>query len=102
MKMGESLFTLLQHIQRLPTPPPIADTLQICDHDQYRVVLLRHLSRINSVDEFYNSDIFLTNDGGKSPQHSLSYILDGDTTLEENSAQTAGEDSYSTGTNDLI
>lgn len=98
MKMGESLFTLLQHIHKLPTPPPIADTLQICDHDQYRVVLLRHLSRINSVNEFYNSDIFLTNDGGK---HSLSYILGDDTTLEENSAQTAGEDSYSTGTNDL-
>lgn len=100
--MGESLFTLLQHMYKLPTPPPIADTLQICDHDQYRVILLRHLSRINNVNEFYNSGIFLTNDGGKSSRHSLSYILDGDTTLEENSAQTAGEDSYtSTGTNDL-
>ncbi|CAB4440049.1 unnamed protein product [Rhizophagus irregularis] len=67
-----------------------ADTLQICDHDQYRVVLLRHLSRINNVNEFCNSSIFLTNDGGKSSRHSLSYILDGDTTLKENSAQTAG------------
>ncbi|CAB4404502.1 unnamed protein product [Rhizophagus irregularis] len=74
MKMGESLFTLLQHIHKLPTPPPIADTLQICDHDQYRVVLLRHLSRINNVNEFCNSSIFLTNDGG----HSLSYILNND------------------------
>ncbi|GBC11831.2 hypothetical protein GLOIN_2v1790432 [Rhizophagus irregularis DAOM 181602=DAOM 197198] len=90
MKMGESLFTLLQHIHKLPTPPPIADTLQICDHDQYRVVLLRHLSRINNVNEFCNSSIFLTNDGGKSSRHLLSYILDGDTTLKENSAQTAG------------
>ncbi|EXX68018.1 hypothetical protein RirG_108930 [Rhizophagus irregularis DAOM 197198w] len=90
MKMGESLFTLLQHIHKLSTPPPIADTLQICDHDQYRVVLLRHLSRINNVNEFCNSSIFLTNDGGKSSRHSLSYILDGDTTLKENSAQTAG------------
>ncbi|CAB4378421.1 unnamed protein product [Rhizophagus irregularis] len=72
--MGESLFTLLQHIHKLPTPPPIADTLQICDHDQYRVVLLRHLSRINNVNEFCNSSIFLTNDGG----HSLSYILNND------------------------
>ncbi|CAB4402444.1 unnamed protein product [Rhizophagus irregularis] len=90
MKMEESLFTLLQHIHKLPTPSPIADTLQICDHDQYRVVLLRHLSRINNVNEFCNSSIFLTNDGGKSSRHSLSYILDGDTTLKENSVQTAG------------
>ncbi|CAB4495802.1 unnamed protein product [Rhizophagus irregularis] len=60
MMMGESLFTLLQHIHKLPTPPPIADT------------------------------IFLTNDGGKSSQHLLSYILDGNTTLKENNAQTAG------------
>ncbi|PKC59010.1 hypothetical protein RhiirA1_470077, partial [Rhizophagus irregularis] len=90
IKMGESLFTLLQHIHKLPTPPPIADTLQICDHDQYRVVLLRHLSRINNVNEFCNSSIFLTNDGGKSSQHLLSYILDGNTTLKENNAQTAG------------
>ncbi|CAB5395991.1 unnamed protein product [Rhizophagus irregularis] len=69
MKMGESLFTLLQHIHKLPTPPPIADTLQICDHDQYRVVLLRHLSRINNVNEFCNSSIFLTNDGVSTSSH---------------------------------
>ncbi|GBC34464.2 hypothetical protein GLOIN_2v1790542 [Rhizophagus irregularis DAOM 181602=DAOM 197198] len=70
MMMGESLFTLLQHIHKLPTPPPIADT-------------------INNVNEFCNSSIFLTNDGGKSSQHLLSYILDGNTTLKENNAQTA-------------
>ncbi|POG58309.1 hypothetical protein GLOIN_2v1790542 [Rhizophagus irregularis DAOM 181602=DAOM 197198] len=44
---------------------------------------------INNVNEFCNSSIFLTNDGGKSSQHLLSYILDGNTTLKENNAQTA-------------
>ncbi|GES82429.1 hypothetical protein GLOIN_2v1790542 [Rhizophagus clarus] len=49
---------------------------------------------INNINEFYNSGIFLTNDSGKSSQYLLSYILNDDITLEENSAQIAGEDSY--------
>ncbi|GES82491.1 hypothetical protein GLOIN_2v1790432 [Rhizophagus clarus] len=71
VKMGESLFTLLQHIHKLLTPSLIADM-------------------INNINKFYNSGIFLINDGGKSSQYLLSYILNDDITLEKNSAQIAG------------
>lgn len=58
-KMGESLYKLLQNITKLPTPPPIANTLVIGDCETYRAVLLTHLSKIKDVDEFYKHDIFL-------------------------------------------
>ena len=56
--MGKDLHILLQNINKIPTPPPSNNPQH--STNEYRSILITHLSKINSVDEFTNCrEIFM-------------------------------------------
>jgi hypothetical protein len=48
--MGKDLYALLQHIHKIPTPPPTNNPQYTTE--KYRSILVVHLSKINSINEF--------------------------------------------------
>jgi len=56
--MGKDLHILLQNINKIPTPPPSNNPQH--STNEYRSILVTHLSNIDSVDEFSNCrEIFI-------------------------------------------
>ena len=64
MKMGQDLYTLLQNIETIPTPPPTNNNNSafLETDEEYRKTLVNYLSTLNSVDDFLTNtnDIFLS------------------------------------------
>jgi len=77
IKMGQDLFTLRQHINKLPSPPPTNNCNILENEEDYRKALINHLRSINSVDDFTNLNIFvpITPSPSSSRKRSLSFIL---------------------------
>ena len=79
IKMGQDLYVLRQHINKLPTPPLTNNCNVLENEKDYRKALINYLKSINSVDDFTNLNINIfvpiTPSPSSSRKRSLSFIL---------------------------
>ena len=102
IKMGQDLYVLRQHINKLPTPPPTNNCDVLENEKDYRKALINYLKSINSVDDFTNLNINIfvpiTPSPSFSRKRSLSFILnegdDGQKMDEDDDVQKMEVDSY--------
>jgi len=100
IEMGNHLHQLLQNISKLPTPPPTNNNINI-NKEEYRNMLIKHLSQISILSEFIiNEDFMIPIDypikrSILSRKSSISFILNNEVIESEDDDQEMHSDALS-------
>ncbi|PKY57681.1 hypothetical protein RhiirA4_510525 [Rhizophagus irregularis] len=93
IKMGYDLHVLLEHIDKLPSPPP-TNNVHVLSGEDYRKALINRLKGIKSTDEFTEHEsIFVPIIPSSRRKGSLSFILNEEDDDDDDGSQKMSDNS---------